>query len=350
MTDEAELQKIFDEWPVEEPLLPYDDFFVGGSSDSERPGQGTQSFAEQLTNISSVKDLREPPTEHIIPTNDDRHEFVLDKVELLDPEQYAALFFAAKRAAFNVFGFSAIRSASLGDVPMQEIDLVMDEDDYYTVDYLKTITTDYYKVAHVAVLSAYNDMGIPWVRFCQHDSCALCQAHDGLFYETRALLELLGSEGDVPHPYCECIWSPVIQRERYVGPLTGHLDRDSAEGALLNVPVEFFEEIVKIAGELPYAVIKFVDMVDYLLNETTAVKDSSGVVAFIQGETLLVHNSYVGVHGPLQFLQEVAREKIVPATMDVQATDDEEIYYVGGRSAVKRDGKFWDVETGERLA
>lgn len=353
MNDKAELQKIIDEWPEEEPLLPYDDFFVGGSSDSEHPGYKTESFAKQLTNVRTVKDLLEPSEELAIPTKNDRDEFVTDRVELLSFEQYGSLFFAVKRSVFDLFDFISIKSGLMGDVPMQELDLVMNEDDYYTIDYLKDITTDYYKVAQVAVLSAYDNMGVGLVRFCQHDNCALCRAHDGLFYETRALLGLLGGGGDVTHPYCECTWAPVIQREMYVGPLTGHLDHERVEvegTELLNVPMEFLREIKKVAEALPFKVIRFVDMVDYLLNESTLVENSGGVVAFLEGDDLLVHNSYVGVHGPLQFLQEVARAKILPATINLEGTEDAEVYYVGGRAAIKQDGKFWDAETGERLA
>lgn len=353
MTDKAEFQKVFDAWPEEEPLLPYDDFFVGGSSDAEHPGYKTESFANQLTNIRTVKDLRDPAPERAIPTEDDTNEFITDRVDLLSFEQYGELFFAIKRAVYNLFDFTTLRSASLGDVPMQELDLVMNEDDYYVIDYLKDVTKDYYKVAQVAVLTAYDNMGISLVRFCQHDDCALCRAHDGLFYEIRSLLELLGSGGNVTHPYCECTWAPVIQRERYAGPLSGHLDRDLVEvdgQELRNVPVEFLREITEIAATIPYKVIKFVDMVDYLLNESTLVENSRGVVAFVQGEELLVHNSYVGVYGPLQFLWQLAKTKPLPATISLEGTEDAEVYYVGGRAAIKQDGKFWDAETGERLA
>ena len=50
MSDDK-VQQVFDEWPDSDPLLPYDDFFVGGASDQHHPCYGAKSFASQLLGV-----------------------------------------------------------------------------------------------------------------------------------------------------------------------------------------------------------------------------------------------------------------------------------------------------------
>lgn len=350
----VEAEEIFNGWPEEDPILAYDDFFIGGSTGDELPGYNTECFSDQLTGIVTVQDLKNPPsTEALVEAVDDFDQFVVDQVNLLHEDRYGELFFAVKRDAFRLFGFSAIRSGAAGDVPLQEVDLVLDENDYYILEYLKTTTSDYFKVAQVALLVAYDNMGVDTVRFCQQDGCPLCVAHEGLFYRVNSLMDRLCSGGNVPHPYCESTWAPVIDRSSYYGPLLGHLNVERLEHGgveLLNVPAEYVEEIKLIAEKLDFERIRFVNMVDYSLNDSSYQGDLDGVVVLVEEDTLVVHNGYVGINGPVEFLREFSRPVVNLSKISLDDVRDPTVYYVGGRSAVRHEGKFWDASTGERLA
>lgn len=353
MTPE-EIQKIYEEWPAEEPLLPFDDFLTGGAM-APQSDQNREMFNRQISGVKTFKDLVKPQDpEPEIPTRNDLSQFAQTSVELLTEEQYEQLFFAAKKAAFKIFNFLTIKSTLKGDIPLSEHDLILEEEDLYVLEYLRGSTKDYYRVQQVATLMAYREMGIEIVRFQKRDTCPVCRAHEGLLYNVTYLLDLLGSGSDLTHPSCDVDWFPVIYRESYVGPLKGEFRIDleeamDAEGRMLrNVPVELYPEIMKAVSSLPVKIVDFVNMADYILNEVYGIEDAAGIVVYRQGDRLAVHNSYVGMRGPIQFIQEYLTTQLVPERIEIDKKDTE-AFFVRGRAAVKRDGSFWDAATGERL-
>lgn len=352
-TREELAQRIFDSFPDTEPFKEFDDFFVGGASHHQMNAPATPSFAWQLSNIQTVADLeRGAPEEGPIETEDDLGLFIKDKVDILDDAQYERLFFATKKKVFALFDFVDVRSSVLGDAPVREKDLILDENDYYVIEYLKGNVTDYFAVSSIAALTAFENMGIRAVKFKEVDGCPLCLSLNGSVFSTGWLINLLGSGNHVSHLYCDCRFVPVIQREMYEGPLRDHLDKESilVEGGCLlkSVPVELEDEI-RAAVPLLEGVrtVEFVDMRSCLSERSDL--DREGIVVLQEGDTLRVHNSYVGSSGPVDFLKGYATCVPVPDKVEVQEISEEEIFYVKGRRALFREGKFWDVATGERL-
>lgn len=350
----AEIQKIYDEWPEEEPLLPFDGFLAGGAMAPRNP-QDTGMFNRQISGVRTPQDLLNPQElEPEIQTRNDLSQFTQTVVDLLSLEQYEQLFFAAKKAAYKIFNFLVLKSCSKGDTPFSEKDLVLEEEDYYVLEYLRGSTKDYYRVQQIATLMAYREMGVELVRFQNRDGCPLCASFDGLFYNVSYLLDLLGSGSDLTHPNCDAGWSPVIHRETYAGPLLGHLNVPEHECpdrvVVKNAPVEMLPDILKYANGTSFKVIEFVNMAEYLINEVDDLEDSSGIVVYCASDSkMLVHNSYVGLSGPVQFLDAYRVAQVTPLKSEVGQRDGEETFFVKGRAAVNRDGSFWDVETGDRL-
>jgi hypothetical protein len=310
-------------------------------------------FNRQISGVKNAKDLLDPPAvEPEIQTRNDLAQFAQTAVELLTEEQYTQLFFAAKKAAFKTFNFLSIKSSFKGDVPLSESDLILEEEDYYVLEYLRGSTKDYFRVQQIATLMAYREMGIELVRFQKRDTCPLCKAYDGLFYGVTHLLDLLGSGSDLVHPSCDVDWFPVIGREGYTGPLKGALDLEEAMDedcrTLRNVPVELSSDILAAVVGLPFKIVDFVNMAEYGLNDIDDLEDISGVVVYCKGDRMIVHNSYVGMRGPVQFIQEFKTAQVALDKIEV-GNADEEAFFVRGRAAVRREGSFWDAATGERL-
>lgn len=349
------VQEVLNSYPDEEPHKEYDDFFVGGAVHHNMPDYNARQrpLTWQLTGVADVEALKRGEVEvnDVVEAEDDLDLFVSERLDILDEEQYEKLFLAMKLRAFKIYHFLDIKSAALGDIPIKERDLLLDADDYYILDYLKQSLSDYHAVAAIATLTAYENMGIYAVRFRQQDGCPICVALDGTIFETRMLIGLLGSGGHVSHTYCDCQLEPVIWREMYSGPLEGYLNREEVNHRgvrIVNMPVESETEILNLSEGLDFDCIEFVDMKDHL-RENLEIKDLEGIISIQEDGVLFVHNSYVGPHGPVDFLQEFARVKALPARISPVNLENAEIYLMGGRRVAKWDGKYWDPVTGERL-
>jgi len=343
-----------DDEPDDGPLKEFDNFFVGGAVHHSVPEYeaSQRSLTWQLTGVKDVAALKRGEVEaDVIETHDDLDFFVSERLDILDDAQYETLWLAMKLRAFEVYHFLDIKSAALGDIPIKERDLVLDENDHYLLDYLRQSVTDYHAVAAIATLTAYENMGIYFARFRQHDGCPVCRALDGSIFETRMLIGLLGSGGHVSHTYCDCQLEPVIWREMYDGPLNGYLCKEEVvhRGTrIVNMPVELETEILALSEALDLDCIEFVDMKDHL-RENMEVKDLAGVVAIQEGSTLFVHHSYVGSFGPSDFLREFAKIDRLPDRISVSSLESAEIYLLAGRRVAKFEGRYWDPVTGERL-
>lgn len=352
-----EIQKLYDEWPEDDTLLPFDDFLVGGAM-APTATQNRAFFNRQISGVGSVQELVKlgmtPETEVEIDNEDDLHLFAQTEVELVTEEQYEQLYLTAKRRAFKIFNFLHIKSALKGNVPLSEKDLLLDEEDHYLLEYLRRSTREYYRVQQIATLMAYREMGVEVVKFVKRDTCPVCEAHDGLFYNVSYLLDLLGSGSHLTHPSCDIEWSPVIHRESYQGPLSGEFTLDleevmDAEGRMLrNVPVELHDELLAAVAGLPHRIVDFVNMAEYGLNEIDSKEDLSGAVVYARGDRVFIHNSYVGMKGPVQFIEGFLSVQEIPLKANLEG-ERGETFFVGGRAAFRRDGVFWDSETGDRL-
>ena len=181
--EKTQMQAILDSYPESEPLLEFDDFFVGGNTQISQPQESTGVY--QLMNMRNLSDLKSKPVaadlEHVLQVEDDLDEFVEDPIKLLDSASYESIFLKGKRSAYERFGYLQIKSCK-SDVPLRERDLLLTEDDIYLIEHLCSITVDYFAVEHMAELCAYREMGIDTVSFRHRDGCPLCLAFEGLFF------------------------------------------------------------------------------------------------------------------------------------------------------------------------
>jgi hypothetical protein len=355
------VQAEYDSFPDADVPKDFDDFLVGGAVQQTLPefAATQRSLAWQLSGVADSDDLKRvftggvdiPGTpENLVEAQDDLLEHAPDQVDIRDRVQYEKLFMTLKKRAYDIFDFLDIRSASMGDIPIKEEDLLLTEDDYYTIDYLHEVVTDYFALSSIATLTAFENMGIYTVKFRQLDECPICRATDGLLFETRVLINLLGSGSHVTHPYCDCQLLPVISREMYSGPLEGHLNLEEIRQGLttlVNAPRELEGEIRGLAQGIGYNRIEFVDMKDHLFHETEIDRD--GVVVIAQEGILYVHNSYVGLNGPAEFLRGFLREDVADSIMPPSSLEGSDTYFMGGRRVVKKDGHYWDPSTGRRI-
>lgn len=318
MNLEKQAQKFFDEFPDEDVLKDYDNFFVGGASQKlilDKRVEDRKS-AWQLSGIDSIEDLKnagkskERIEQSLITLENDLDTFIIDRIDITDDSQYEELFYIMKEKAFKIFNFTDIKKGFSGNEYLQERDLILSDDDHYTIEYLRTCVKDYFAISSIATLIAFDEMGIDTVLLTafKHLSCPLCRAHDGLFYNVRELISTFSGGGSVTHPYCDCRWFPVIRREMYAGPLTGHLNKDfqkkdirKNDVSYIKMPVEF-QDIPNLNWVIETNTVEFVDMKKHLTNNSEI--DSEGVVAYFSEKEnrIFVHNSYVGFFGPGDFL------------------------------------------------
>jgi len=347
-------QKLYDAFPNEEALLEFDPFFVGHASEELATTTYKPSTAWQLTDVNTVQSLREKPEENDdeIRAEDDLNDFVLDKVDVRDEEAFVKLFSLSKKAAFDIFGFLDIKSSFMGDVPLREEDLILDDNDLYVVDYLQRKLTDYFAISSVATLMAYDNMGIQFAKFIPSDGCPLCEAHHGLFFEVRPLINLF-SGGDFPvHPYCSCQWFPIIHREFYDGVLSDHLNLSKAlhQGVeMSNVPVEMKRNIFDQVATTGVKKITFTNLPKYLSDMDVKRENTEGIVAFQNKDILIVHNSYVDLAGPVEFLKAFVREETGESSLPLADLEGKDVYFISGRRVAKHRGSYWDLKTGEKV-
>ena len=352
---EEAMDAVFNDWP-EEIDAGSEFFFVGGATKSASHVTSQHSLSSQLMGIENVADLKVTPTlGSRIEVKDDLESFVVDRVEIVSDSQYEDLFFVIKNKVYTQFDFLRILSSYYGDVPLTARDLVLNASDSHLIDYLKNVTKDYFAVSHVAYLYALDTMGIDTVRFVEVDSCPVCKAHNGVLYSVRNLLNVFSSGEFLTHPYCECKWEPIIYREKYEGPLQGGISLDAYdyEGlSLVGVPVEMKGQIESAleGGLSSVSTVKFINIKDYVINEVEGVHDASGIVVVEHKDTLVVHNSYVDVYGPSDFILEFRRSKAQPTVADVVALKGSQVYFIGGKSAYQHEGRYWDSNTGECLS
>ncbi len=355
--NQTQMQAIFDSYPDSEPLLEFDDFFVGGNT--LKPPALEHSDAHQLINMRSLSDLKvEPVTvepECVLEVEDDLEEFSADRIEILDDASYESLFVKGKRSAYARFDYLKIKSCE-SDVPLRERDLLLTEDDKHLIKHLRNITADYFAVEHMAELCAYREMGISFVSFHNKDGCPLCLAFEGLFFEINDALIALSERGGVTHPFCSGTYSPVIFRGSYDGPLSDVLASPTVQHggvSIQDAPAEMLDGVKRVLDECELGSctkVVFVDMSEFGMNSADEVEDTEGLVSLRRDETIFVHNSYVDLHGPVVFLRKaLTGSTVFNRRLDPSLIASGELFLFKGRSVVQVDGQFWDTETGERI-
>jgi len=237
-----------------------------------------------------------------------------------------------------------IKSQQFSGRPIRERDLVLSEDDRYLVNYLISQgVIDNYLFDSLAQLSALLEMGFSKVRFNQRDGCALCLAHDGLSYDIKTLISLLGSGKYLVHEFCECYYIPIIEDRKAVKVKVDEPEVCVADTVIKNLPIEFLDEIYLLLSGmqevgLSYSEISFSDFMDVEKWDHEVVKQV--------GDTLCVHSMYLGDKSPIDYLRAwvIAESKTLEDYSDVDISELD-VYYLNGKKVVEIDGFYIDVET-----
>lgn len=335
------IKELWEVFSKEEERLG-DNFLVGIGSSSrlDKNYSPLKSYSEQIMS----KD------EDNISMRNDLSRFEVEKVDILNDEMYEKLFVQGKKKAYDVFDYFDIKSKLVGDALCKKEDLILDEDDRQLMNSLKSLNKDYFAIQNLATIYAYIEMGISEVRFKQLDECSMCKSFDKMIFNSSKVVDLLCSGNGVTHRYCDCGFIPVIHRRNSYGILDTKLNADVKLGSveLINVPVEMRDEIIDQANGLSNKIIEFLDIGEYLINNN--IKDSSGIVVFEDSEGILfVHNDYVGIFGPVDFLKAFLGSEILSNKIDLKDLKDRETLYYMGKKVVEMNGGYWDQETGNKI-
>jgi len=326
-------------------LSSLDPFLVGEGSfeslkDFRKKNLSGQLFGiDSITKLAQASDLGE-----VRVREDDTKDFCSEEILVDDLEK---VFLEAKKDFYSIFGFLEYKSGLL-DTPMREKDLILSEEDLYTIDYLQQQDfRDYFAVVSIGTLSACVDTLVHEVMFVNTDNCSMCRSFAGKIFPTRTLLQQLCSGSVLVHPFCSCGLFPVIDRFTYKGPLSDLLNSDIEN--VMNVPREFQKDICKLLPELDYGQIIFTDMSSYLSSKgLTSDKVSAGAVVYEDDGNLIIHDSWVSGKSPVDFLKNwisLREEKCV----DTKNIEDPEVFYLRGKKVVEVDGEYFDFETGRRI-
>jgi hypothetical protein len=326
----------------------YDAFLVGdGSAKLLDSYIEVDSCSRQITNPFNAAD----EDESFIEIKSDIESLVDDtlSVKLEGREEINFAFYSYKKEAYNLFGYVELKSSQMAGIPIKIEDLVMDDADKYLIDYLSSFVDDLYTWKQLAKLHACSNMGISHVRFVPDHDCPLCKALSGSIVLVDEMIKLLCRGGHFSHPYCPCDLAPVVYRESYSGSLVGQLDKDLitlGDRDFLHVPKELLvsTELEDIAAKLLCPEVDFVNMPQWCRDNKI---ESSGLVAYLEDETLYVHNSYIGNATPLDYLNSFIDSESLPSKlMDRNKAD---AYWMDGREVLKYKGSYYDHKTLERL-
>ncbi len=325
-------------------MTDVDNFFVGDGSAKLM----NDCYIEEEAHARQIAHF----SKDSVVAKDDLSNYVPDEVSPVSFEDVEWAFHEFKKEAYAYFGYEKIKSRNFGDVPIKVEDLVLDEADKYLMHYLRNRVTDLYVWKNLAYLQAFVEMRVPFVRFEPEHSCVLCDTHRGSILGTQSVLRSLCSGGSISHAHCDSVLFPVIHREKYVGPLEGHLDVEvvlQGEIDLLNVPREYHSQKLfdLFTEDFPCLDVDFVNMATWCKGNDYPV--GKGVVAAIQGETLYVHNSYVMAQGPLDFIAGFLEGHLLPDKVDVSVLEGADQYIIGGNLAVRYNGQYYSPKTGQRL-
>lgn len=261
-------------------------------------------------------------------------------------------FHEYKKEVYDVFGYVELKSSWMRGVPIKIEDLVFDDADKYLIDYLIDSVTDLYTWKQLAKLQACANMGIAHVRFVTNHDCPLCKSATGKIMSVENLLRLLCRGGYVTHRLCHCDLVPVVYRETYSGPLTGHLEESLVTWGgheVRNAPRELLAdpEIRALVGNTPHSKIEFVNMPAWCAEKE--IDDFHGLVVHVTDETLFVHNSYVGFSTPVDYLRGFLQEDAATEQLDTDTLKGAPAYWLDGEHVVKHNGHYYSADEGKRI-
>jgi len=278
---------------------------------------------------------------------------VLEKIEVSSFEDLVWVYQKYKAEAYKYFDFVLVKSLQYSGVPLREEDLVITERDKSLINYLKDRVSDLYIWKNIAYLQAFLEMRITYVVFKPLHACPLCAASKDVWYRVDTLLGRLCEGSALVHDTCDSELFPVVQRELYEGPLLGYLDTEVvALGPvdLVNVPRELLRctDFRNLLLDFPCLEIEFVDFVEWAAK---GVKDLvEGAVACVEGETLYIHNSYVGHLGPVDYIKAFLSDREeLPERLSTSQALDAVRYILGGREVLQFGSAYYHAKTKERL-
>jgi len=261
-------------------------------------------------------------------------------------------FYSYKREAYDIYRYTELKSSWMRGQPIKIEDLVVDDADKYLIDYLVSSVTDLYTWKQLAKLQAFANMGVSYARFVTDCECPVCKAADGKIMATENLLRVLCQGGSVTHRLCVCDLQPVVYRERHEGPLVGRLDEPLVTWGLhdaLHVPRELLTdcELPTLVADMPHSEVDFVCMPAWAAEN--GVEDAQGLVAYLEDETLYVHNSYVGESTPVDYLRGFLQMDTVREELDGDTLRAAPSCWLDGQHVVKYQGHYYTADKGKRI-
>lgn len=330
-----------------------DSFLIGdGSAKLMELYQKANNFSEQLVGVYKPKDLKSYlAKEPIIVSGNDLSEFEPKDVVLV--EDYEEVFLICKKEVYDIFNFLSIKSEKMGDTPVRMEDLILTRDDKDFISYLESYGPhDYATVDKIARLSALREMGITEVMFLNVDNCPICMSHDHCIFNRDVIFLSLLREG-FTHKYADFDVLPIIRREFYSGILAKVLDIPEIKVnnvVFKNVPAEYKDHLNIICKNISKDFgkeILFTDILRYCVMNN--VMENPGMVVFEDDDKIVVHNSYVGCLGPMEFLYNYFNVEEEETEKTDLANLEGDSYYIKGVECSEYDGSYWNKQTGEKV-
>lgn len=286
--------------------------------------------------------------EEFVEVEDDISSQSHDVTELTTRDEVDFVFYTYKKQVYDLFDFLELKSAQLRGIPVKLEDLVLDDADKYLIDYLMATVKDLSTWKSLAQLHACMNMQVPYVQFLSDHNCPLCRASTGTIFRVESLIRSLCTGGQITHSGCVCELFPVLYRESYEGPLDNQMDIEVltlADRDFLHVPKELYKSgrLDKFV-DVRWPEVDFVNMPKWCSDNK--IKDSQGVVVYVEEETMYVHNSYVANRGPVDFLASYLAS--VPALEQLDDLTGKDTYLLNGQLVVKHGDHFYDAQTGKR--
>lgn len=322
-------------------------FLIGdGSARLMHSYNETESFAQQLIAEDNVTASLE--------VYDDIRDCIDHKlkVSVTTRQEIDWIFYKYKKEVYDIFGYTELKSAWMQGVPMKVEDLVVDDADKYLIDYLVNTETDLYTWKQLAKLQACANMGISYVRFITEHDCPICKATNGKIISVENLTRLLCRSGHVTHAICPCDIVPVLYREKHEGVLAGHSDEEIITWGVhdaLHVPKELLvnTELHDLVADMPWLEVDFVNMSEWCIQNI--IGSPKGLVVHAEDETLYVHNSYVGMLTPVDYLRSFLANDVVCDKLDKDAIRSAPSFWLDGKLVVKVNDHYYNENTGGRM-
>lgn len=335
-----------------------DNFLIGdGSAKLMKHHRLERNFSEQLVGVFGERDLSKDnlkshlDQDPIVESENDIEVFA--NKDVVFTEDFEKIFLICKKQVYDVFNFLSIKSEKMGDTPVKEEDLIVTKEDRDFISYMESYGPhDYFSVDKIARLLALREMGITEVMFLSVDDCPICLSYDHCIFNRDVIFFQLLREG-FSHRYADFDIFPVVRREFYTGSLGKVLDipRIEVSGVTFkNVPIEYKDDLDTISSKLGEGFskeVEFTDIIRYCF--LNSIEETPGMVVYEDDERIVIHNSYVGSLGPMDFLYNyIDVEKEETEKIDISLLEGDS-YYIKGVECGEYEGSYWNKQTGEKV-